>query len=81
MIWSIFLMHVPITTGTQTVDICDGSEATTAVDIHIHHFRYVLLGGDQLTVARIRGPQGALSNSENGNDRLEGLSQSCAICR
>ena len=64
--------YVPMT-STQAVDICDGSEATTAVDICIHHFRHVLLGGDQLTVARIRGTQGVLSNSENRSDHLEGF--------
>ena len=65
--------YVPTTTSNKTVQICEESEAIRALDIDIHHFRHILLGGDQLTVARIRGTQCALSNSENGSERLEGF--------
>ncbi|KAL5475266.1 hypothetical protein EMCRGX_G027343 [Ephydatia muelleri] len=46
--------YVPTTTSNKTVQICEESEAIRALDIDIHHFRHILLGGDQLTVARIR---------------------------
>ena len=33
----------------------------------------ISIGGDQLTVARIRGSQRVLFNSENGREHLEGF--------
>lgn len=33
----------------------------------------ILLGGDQVTVARVRGAVGVRSNHENAQDRLEGI--------
>ena len=52
--------YIPTTTS-QTLDVC-----TRAVEVKLHNFSYILLGGDQLTIARIRGSQSILSNSDNG---------------
>ncbi len=32
-----------------------------------------IIGGDQMTASRTRGSKGAVNNSENGADGLEGL--------
>ena len=42
-------------------------------DVTINHFSHILLGGDQLTVARVRGSQGALLNSDSGIEHVEGF--------
>ena len=49
------------------------SRHTRAVEVKLHNFSYIPLGGDQLTIARIRGSQSILSNSDNGEERLEGF--------
>jgi len=41
--------------------------------MQLDHFSHVLIGGDQLTAARICGAQRVRGNSDNGRDRLEGL--------
>ena len=41
-------------------------------EINICHFHHILLGGDQLTVVRVRGRQSARKNMNNGRGRLEG---------
>ena len=65
--------YVPRTTTMQTIDVCTGGGGTTAVDIHVNTFSHIPLGGDQLTVARIRGSQRVEFNAENGDERLEGF--------
>ncbi|KAL5510365.1 hypothetical protein EMCRGX_G005898 [Ephydatia muelleri] len=65
--------YVPKKTSIQSVDICEESGATRTMDLQIHHFHHILLGGDQLTVARVRGSQGIVSNSYNGSERIEGF--------
>ncbi|KAL5482242.1 hypothetical protein EMCRGX_G022542 [Ephydatia muelleri] len=40
------------------------------IDILDGLHRYIPLGGDQLTIARIRGSQSILSNSDNGEERF-----------
>ena len=40
---------------------------------HFHHILIGLIGGDQLTVARVRGSQDSRYNSNNGRRRLEGF--------
>lgn len=37
------------------------------------HFFSILIGGDQMTAAMVRGSQRIQSNSERGLDRLQGL--------
>eukprot|EP00731_Ephydatia_muelleri_P018431 Em0011g471a len=56
-----------------TLDICAEGGHTRAVEVKLHNFSYIPLGGDQLTIARIRGSQSILSNSDNGEERLEGF--------
>ena len=47
-----------------------GREAHTE---QLDHFSHVLIGGDQLTAARVRGADRVMGNSNNGQERLEGL--------
>ena len=39
----------------------------------IYAYNLIFTGGDQMTVARIRGSKGVVSNSQSGTGRLEGL--------
>ena len=48
-------------------------EQTEPACVQVDYFNHILIGGDQLTVARIRGCQRVLSNSSSGEERLEGL--------
>lgn len=41
--------------------------------LELHRFHALFIGGDQLTVARVRGCQRLRSNSNDGTARLEGL--------
>lgn len=62
--------YVPTTSsevGFQHPDT--GEESTLKVD----HFKHLLVGGDQLTVARIRSAQLVRQNSNTSSDRLEGM--------
>ena len=43
------------------------------LSLKVDHFHHILLGGDQLTVARVRGAQRIRNNSENGRACLEGF--------
>eukprot|EP00731_Ephydatia_muelleri_P002182 Em0001g2182a len=65
--------YIPTTTTSQTLDVCAESGHTRAVEVKLQNFSYIPLGGDQLTIARIRGSQSILSNSDNGEERLEGF--------
>ena len=58
--------YIPTTTTSQTLDVCAEGGHTRAVEVKLHNFSYIPLGGDQLTIARIRGSQSILSNSDNG---------------
>ena len=44
-----------------------------SLDIDHFHHNIILIGGDQLTVARIRGAQSVRNNSENGRNCLDGF--------
>ncbi|KAL5510576.1 hypothetical protein EMCRGX_G006142 [Ephydatia muelleri] len=65
--------YIPTTTTSQMLDVCAEGGHTRAVEVKLHNFSYIPLGGDQLTIARIRGSQSILSNSDNGEERLEGF--------
>ncbi|KAL5506330.1 hypothetical protein EMCRGX_G007948 [Ephydatia muelleri] len=65
--------YIPTTTTSQTLDVCAEGGHTRAVEVKLHNFSYIPLGGDQLTIARIRGSQSIFSNSDNGEERLEGF--------
>ena len=66
-------IYVPKTSSTQSYDTCAEDGGTRTVDVTTNHFSHILLGGDQLTVARVRGSQGALLNSDSGVERVEGF--------
>ena len=42
-------------------------------ELKVHHFHHILLGGDQVTVARVRSAQRMRQNSESGQRRLQGF--------
>ena len=42
----------------------------------VDYFNHILIGGDQLTIATIRGCQRVLSNSHSGEERL-GRTHTC----
>ena len=65
--------YVPMTRTTEAFDIAGPGGCMEVEEIDICHFHHILLGGDQLTVARVRGSQGARRNMNNGKGRLEGL--------
>ena len=43
------------------------------LSLRVDHFHHILIGGDQLTVARIQGAQRVRNNSESGRACLEDL--------
>ena len=59
--------YVPHVTKEDTVVDVSGEE----VPVIIHKFHDVLLGGDQLTVERIRGSQRARSNADQSLETLK----------
>lgn len=62
--------YVPTIATEEKVDV---DEEVEPVTVQLHHFHNVLLGGDQLTCARVRGSQRIHENSTTGSARLEGL--------
>ena len=62
--------YVPTITSEKKVVVPVSSEEVAVVNDSFHK---ILLGGDQLTVARIRSSQRIVKNSERGLERLEGL--------
>ena len=68
-------LHKYVTTvrTTQEVEVTSTGETTQTKTIHTDHFNHILLGGDQLTVARIRGCHRMHTNTHNGRDGCEGL--------
>ena len=62
--------YVPFETCTeQQFQLASGEELTIASN-KMHH---ILIGGDQLTVARIRSVQEGLLNSNSPRERMEGI--------
>ena len=45
----------------------------SSTSLKVDHFHHILLGGDQLTIARVQGCQRIRNNSENGRACLEGF--------
>lgn len=62
--------YVPSKETQQEVVIEEGSPPEKATTSHVHH---ILFGGDQLTVARIRGVTRQRQTSETAQGRMEGL--------
>ena len=54
--------YVPTIVTEEKVDVGEGKK----LSIPIYYFHNILLGGDQLTCARIRGVQGLRQNSKSG---------------
>ena len=67
--------YVPTKRTTQEFNVPNGDEDTGVehVSVQVDYFHHILLGGDQLTVARIRGAQSVRNNSENGRSCLGGF--------
>lgn len=61
--------YVPFETCAEQFQLASGEELTIASN-KMHH---ILIGGDQLTVARIRSVQEGLLNSNSPRERMEGL--------
>eukprot|EP00731_Ephydatia_muelleri_P005134 Em0002g1310a len=61
--------YVPMIRTTQVVEISGPGETTRPITIHTDHFNHILIGGDQLTVARVRGCQRVKANSHTGRSR------------
>ena len=64
--------YVPMVTSVTKTSVTVEGEVEDC-SITEDHFHRILLGGDQLTAARVRGAQRIRSNSERSLDRLEGF--------
>lgn len=62
--------YCPVVHEKEVVLTTGESEPDTIQQFHYHP---ILFGGDQLTIARIRGSQRIRMNSEDEKGRLEGL--------
>lgn len=65
--------YVPMKQTTQEFDLVHQYDEVEHVSVKVYHFHHILLGSDQLTVARVRGCQRIRNNSDNGRACLEGL--------
>lgn len=65
--------YVPTKKTTEEFDVVHSDEEVERIRVIIDHFYHILLGGDQLTVARARGAQRIRNNSESGSACLEGF--------
>ena len=64
------LKYVPSKETQKELVVEEGSPPETVITSHMHH---ILFGGDQLTVARIRGVIRQRQTSETAKGRMEGL--------
>ena len=64
------LKYVPSKETQEEVVVEEGSLPEKVNTSHMHH---ILFGGDQLTVARVRGVIRQRQTSETGQGRMEGL--------
>ena len=62
--------YVPTIHGEERADI-PGTE--DHITLQVDEFHHILMGGDQLTVARARGAQRTRENSESASECLQGL--------
>ena len=62
--------YVPMVRVENKVVVHDNTEP---VPVQMDYFHAILIGGDQMTCARVRGAQGIRENSMSGRTRLEGL--------
>ena len=69
-------MYVPsIRTIQQFEDPEDPSGEPEVTDIEIDHFCQIMIGGDQVTAARVRGSQSIRRNSDNGRMQLDAFNR------
>ena len=75
MKWLIDELHkyVPTKQTIEEFEVVYSEDKIEHLSLKIDHFQHILLVGDQLTVARIRGYQRMRNNSENGRACLEGF--------
>jgi len=64
-----YMTLVPTMSCQQQVELPNGAE----IEVDNTQFHPILFGGDQLTVARIRGAQTLRDTQDNPVDRLEGV--------
>ena len=57
----------------HNVDITKSEDSSETISVQADFFHNILLGGDQLTCARVRSSQRIRENSTNGSARLEGV--------
>ena len=65
--------YVPTKQTTQEFEVVHGKDKVEHLSLKVDHFHHILLGGDQLTIARVHGCQRIRNNSENGRACLEGF--------
>ena len=57
--------YVPTKQTIEEFEVVHSEDKIEHLSLKVDHFQHILLGGDQLTVARIRGCQWMRNNSEN----------------
>ena len=65
--------YVPMKQTVKEFDVVHDDDNVEHITVTVDHFYHTFLGGDQLTVARVRGCQRVRNNSESGKACLEGL--------
>ena len=65
--------YVPTKQTTEEFEVVHGEDEVEHLTLNVDHFHQILLGGDQLTIAQVRGSQRIRNNSENGIACLEGF--------
>lgn len=66
-------VYVPATDVEREVTIPNKTGPDTVMKITDQQHKMTLVGGDQLTVARMRGAQKIRGNSETSQQRLDGI--------
>lgn len=65
-----YMKFVPTVAGEKEVTLPNG---TSVIKLDDTYFFKILLGGDQLTAARIRGTQALRATQDKAVERLQGL--------
>lgn len=61
----------------HTEDTMSHPTSGDEIKLDMYSFHHILIGGDQLTAARVRGAKKIRANSDNALGRLEGLVPVC----
>ena len=72
MYWRISSSIIPTVMRLETFEIPGSIEQ---VEVKADYFHHILVGGDQLTTARVRESQRIRINSESPNGRLVGITE------